>query len=82
MVLWVIQHQVDVEEHRRMLSQVRHGLRAEAKVWNEVSVHYVEMNPLPAVLIGQQKGIPQAGMIACKDRGGQYLFHQKGIYQE
>ena len=57
-------------------------LGSKSNVWNEVSVHYVEMNPLPAILIGQQKGVPQAGMIACKDRGGQYLFHQKGIYQE
>ena len=49
--LRVVHHEMHIQRKVSELSDVRHGLWSEAEVENEVSIHYIDVNPVgPGVL--------------------------------
>ena len=64
-----LDHQVAVENLRRVRAQRRDDGRAERDVGHEMAVHHVEMNPVGAGRDDVGDLLPELGEIGGEDRG-------------
>jgi hypothetical protein len=65
---------VNVERQPGRLTQIRDHLRAKCEVWDEVTIHDVDVDPVSAGLFDGDDGLSEPGEVGREDGRSELRF--------
>lgn len=68
MLVRVVEHEMNIEEKRRLRAEVFDDLRTESEVGNEVAVHDIDVQPLDPGRFGCIDSVDKTAMIGSEER--------------